>query len=350
MTRLDSAGHANPWNCTEPARAAGAATTKTLKRRARRPSRSADRGDAVARAARTVVEVLESRTMLTTVATGLSHWQEQGPGPIAHGQTAGLLPIGADGVSDPVAGAATAVVLVPGDPDTIYLGTINGGIWRTTNAGSPTIAGMPTWVPLTDQTPSLSIGALALDPSDASHQTVWAGMAHRSSFQNRGGPLTGVIRTTDGGATWNAIDPADFADTNVFNIVPLPGAPDTQVVLVATSDGLYRSADGAKTFSKVSGPLPNGPVSQLVQAPGNPNRLYASFPLHGTFTSPDGGANWVSANGDLPDARTTGANRIRLAVHSNTANGPDDDVVYAAFVNKDGDLVGVSRSTDHGAH
>src|SRR4029079_2295933 len=114
------------------------------------------------------------------------------------------------------------------------------------------VGGMPTWQPLTDQNPSLSVGALVLDPSDASHQTLWAGMAHRSSFQNRGGPLTGIVRSADGGATWNAIDPATFADTSVFTIVPWPATASGQTMLVATSDGLFRRTDPSQSFSKVS--------------------------------------------------------------------------------------------------
>jgi len=349
MTRLNRAAELGSWGFLG-LDAHGASAAKPGRRGGtRRGGAATGKNSAVRRAALAALEVLEDRTLMSTVATGLPHWLEQGPGPIENGQTAGLLPIGPDGLVNPVAGAASAVALVPGDPNTIYLGTINGGIWKTTNADTQMVGGMPTWQPLTDQNPSLSVGALVLDPSDASHQTLWAGMAHRSSFQNRGGPLTGIVRSADGGATWNAIDPATFADTNVFNIVPLPATASGQTVLVATSDGLFRRTDPSQSFSKVSGPLPNGPVSQLVQAPGNPNRLYVSFPLNGVFTSPDGGANWFNASGDLPTARTKDANRIRLAVHSN-AGSPDGDVVYAAFVNKDGDLVGVSRSTDHGAH
>lgn len=67
-------------------------------------------------------------------------WIEQGPGPILFDSNTVIPP------SSPVSGAINAIVVSPTDPDLIYVGTVNGGIWRTTNG----TAVSPAWTPLTD--------------------------------------------------------------------------------------------------------------------------------------------------------------------------------------------------------
>ena len=61
-----------------------------------------------------------------------------------------------------VAGAIQAVAAHPTNPNILYVGTANGGIWKTSNATSAS----PTWTELTDTDKSLSIGAIAFDPTD----------------------------------------------------------------------------------------------------------------------------------------------------------------------------------------
>src|SRR6185369_2666530 len=132
-----------------------------------RTGSSNNRRKSVIRAAvRTTMEDLEARTMFSASPVNLSNWEEQGPGPVLG--TGSLI----NGSSSPIAGAVNVIAPDPGNADIMYVGTVNGGIWRTSNA---TNASGPTWTPLTDQYPSLSIGALTYDPSDAQHHTLWAG-------------------------------------------------------------------------------------------------------------------------------------------------------------------------------
>jgi hypothetical protein len=67
-----------------------------------------------------------------------------------------------------VCGAIHAVITHPTDPSIVYIGEVNGGVWKTTNA----TAASPSWTTTTSDMPSLSIGALAFDPLDATVQTV----------------------------------------------------------------------------------------------------------------------------------------------------------------------------------
>src|SRR5947208_1741506 len=75
-------------------------------------------------------ETLEGRTLL-------SSWIEQGPGPILNGDVEGM-----EAQHGSVAGAVEALAPDPSNPDILYAGTVNGGVWKTTNA----TATSPTWV------------------------------------------------------------------------------------------------------------------------------------------------------------------------------------------------------------
>ena len=95
-----------------------------------------------------------------------------------------------------VVGAVKAVAAHPANPDIVYVGSVNGGVWRTRNAQNAT----PTWEQLTDAQLSLSIGALEFDPTDSTHRTLVTGTGRFSSLSRIGGSLIGLLRTTDGGA------------------------------------------------------------------------------------------------------------------------------------------------------
>src|ERR1041385_4226081 len=86
-------------------------------------------------------------------------WVEQGPGPNTVPNNSGFTE---------VSGAIQAIAADPSNPNRIFVATVNGGIWRTENA----MAAAPTWVPLTDQQPSLSMGCIAFSPLDPAHNTL----------------------------------------------------------------------------------------------------------------------------------------------------------------------------------
>src|SRR5207244_11722614 len=116
-------------------------------------------------------------------------------------------------------GRVLAVAGVPGDPATFYFGAVDGGVWRTRNAGI-------TWEPLFDDQPIASIGALALAPSDPNVIYVGTGEASIRSDITYG---AGVYKSTDGGAHWHALG---LSDTRHIGKV-LVDARNPDVVLVA---------------------------------------------------------------------------------------------------------------------
>ena len=274
---------------------------------------------------------------------GISAWVEQGPGPILKGQTEGL-------PNNPVSGAAMAIAPDLTHPGIVYVGTVNGGIWRTLNANATN----PSWVQLTDlKLPALSISSLAISPMNPG--VLFAGTGSTSSDAFDGSPGFGVARTTDGGTSWTVLAKSTFSGRRINSVVPTAissGGVNGQVVLVSTlfdKGGVYRSTNGGNAFTRVSGGsgLPDGGVSSLVSDPTNHLRFYAGVPqafgggsAAGVYRSLDGGQTWSAVNVGLSSIATS--SRILLSVSRNTG------VVYAMVINSSGVASGVFRSANGG--
>jgi Bacterial Ig domain len=219
-------------------------------------------------------------------------WIAHGPGPTLFGQVENIIP------NNEVVGAIHTVAAHPTDANILFVGGVNSGIWRTGNA----TAASPNWTPLIDNFPSLSIGALEFDPTDATNRTLVAGIGRFSSFNRGGGPLTGLLRTTDGGNNWTPISHPLL----VQNISGVAARGDTLLAaanfqFINLSGGLFRSTDGGINWALVSGSngLPVGGVFDLVGVPGNLNRFYVSVQRIGIFRSDDGGVSWTNiSSGD----------------------------------------------------
>ena len=104
-------------------------------------------------------------------------WLKEGPGPIINDATH-VAP------EDVNSGAVSAIAPYLSNPYVVYIGTVNGGIWKSTQATNAD----PDWRPLTDQFPSLSIASLAISPLDdtpGDGPTLYAGRA-ASAVSKRG--------------------------------------------------------------------------------------------------------------------------------------------------------------------
>ncbi|HEX5499606.1 MAG TPA: hypothetical protein VFX03_10280, partial [Thermomicrobiales bacterium] len=255
---------------------------------------------------------------------------------------------------DQTAGAIETVLPDPLRPNVLYAGTVNGGIWKTTNYDPSNPAAAPTWTPLTDnlpaidlgggvsRRPSLSIGAMQFDPADPTNNTIIAGIGRFSSFAETGGFLGGLLKTTDGGLNWTEISPTELQGHNISGV-----AEHGNMILAGANHffntgGLYRSTNGGGNFNLVSGTngLPVGPVTDLTADPSDPlHKTYFVGVLGaagGIFMSNDDGATWqdVTPAGFRPQAAYFDDN-LRIAA-SNTS-------VFFGYV-KDGQLANVFYS------
>src|ERR1700742_1836681 len=144
------------------------------------------------------------------------------------------------------AGRTRALAGVPSQPATFYLGAVNGGVWKTTDAGD-------TWHSVWDNQPTGSIGSIAVALSDPNVVYVASGEGLARPDLSVG---DGMYKSTDAGKTWThlglrdgqqigqiAVDPQN-ADRVFAAVTGHPYGPNQE-------RGLYRSTDGGKTFKNV---------------------------------------------------------------------------------------------------
>ncbi|MBX7244727.1 MAG: hypothetical protein K1X53_04470 [Candidatus Sumerlaeaceae bacterium] len=265
---------------------------------------------------------------------------EKGPEGVTDGQAENVVP------SNKVVGAANALACHPTSGDTIYVGAANGGVWKTTNATSLD----PTWTPLTDAFGSLSIGALEFDPTDATSNTLVAGIGRTSSLGSIGGSRIGVLRTTDGGTNWFLLAGSGGTLTGK-NIVGIAARGAVIVVAVNAVDsgltGIYRSTNTGATFVRISNDgssgLPTGNALDLQGDPGNTANLYAAISgsSPGVYKSTNSGATWTIVSDATMNGVMGSPSKVEMAV-GNSNN------VYCAVVTS-GKLAQVFRSGNGGS-
>jgi photosystem II stability/assembly factor-like uncharacterized protein len=293
---------------------------------------------------RPVIEGLEDRSLLSTsIPLDPVNWTALGPAPISNGQTPG---------QQPVSGRIAAIAADPNDANVIYLATAGGGVWKTTDAGAD-------WTPLTDDQPTLFMGALAIAPSDSNVIYAGTGEATNSvlSFYGRG-----VLKSTDAGATWTLLGNDVFDRHTISQIVVSPTDPNTVYVAVAGggvngvsgNTGIWESTDGGQTWTNTTTAISTtAAFSDLEMDPTDPQTLYAAVgsirgsAVNGVYKTTDGGATW-SAAGNFPMG--VGDGRITVAV------APADPQTLYALISGSGQagttlgrLVAVMKSTDGGA-
>ncbi|WP_428390677.1 WD40/YVTN/BNR-like repeat-containing protein [Lichenicoccus sp.] len=241
----------------------------------------------------------------------------------------------------------------PNDRNRFYFGAVNGGVWRTDDAGR-------TWQPIFDSAPVGSIGALAVAQSAPDTLYVGTGEADMRSDIAQG---TGLYRSTDAGRTWTSIGLKDTQQ--IGRILVDPRNPD--VVLVAALGhpygpnamrGVFRSSDGGRTWTKTLFRDQDTGAIDLAFAPGHPDIVYAALwqtrrppwnvyppssgPGSGLYRSADGGRTWTHLTGHgLPDAPA----RIGIA----TTPARPDRVLALIDVRPGARGGGLYRSDDAGA-
>ena len=246
-------------------------------------------------------------------------------------------------------GRAIAVTGVPGEPDVFYFGAAAGGVWKTVDAGS-------TWKPVFDHEPISSIGAIAVAPSN--HNVVYVG-AGEGALRGNISYGDGVYKSLDAGKTWTNIGLKDTRQIGAIVVDPVN--PD--VVMVAAighafgpnaERGVFRSADGGRTWTKVLYRNADTGAIDVTFDPNNSSIVYAALwqvrrqpwnfssggPGSGLFRSTDGGLTWSELKGQGLPSGILG--RIDVSV-----SAADSKRIYAMIEAADG---GLYRSDDAGAH
>jgi hypothetical protein len=283
-------------------------------------------------------------------------WEPIGPAPTTFGQTENVRNV-AGVANDEVTGAVHTVVADP--YGTMYIGTVNGGVWRTHKAFNRDEV---TWQHLTDGQPSQSIGALDLDPTRL-YTTIVAGIGRFSSFSRiQGGALIGLMRSTNFGQTWKVLNGAGvLIDKNISGVAARGKVLVASVNTATPNDnqnrGVFRSVDTGATFVQISRAdmafgLPAGVAFDLVGDPFRSRRLFvpitsATGGPNGIFRSDDTGAHWKKVSDAAIDAQLDGGPTGNAVTNVELAVGRHNNV-YLAIARAPGRLSSVFRSGDGG--
>lgn len=252
-----------------------------------------------------------------------------------------------------IEGRITTIVIHPTNPQIVYIGTANGGVWKSTNFCA-------SWVSVFDNQNTSSIGALAIDPVNPN--TIYCGTGESNSLRSYY-PGTGMYKSTDAGATWSSIG---LANTYSFGNIAI-NPSNTQIIYAAavgstrrknTERGLYKSTNGGVSWSQSLYIADSVGAIDVALDPSNPNKVFAAMwerqrredyikyggPMTALYVTTNGGANWSVVTGGFP-SNASDLGRISLDI---CASNPQ--VVYALTAYANGNTRGLYKSIDGGTN
>jgi hypothetical protein len=227
---------------------------------------------------------------------GVSNWVQLGPTAIPKGQTYSAARV-------LVTGRVTSIAIDPSNPNIVYCGAAQGGVWKTVNAGQ-------SWFPTSDNELSLAIGAIAVDPVNP--LIVYAGTGE-GNFSGDSYYGSGLLKSTNGGASWTMNATATFIGARFCRIAITPGLSTN--LFAATTSGLFRSTNSGVNWTAMSGGLPAAACTDVCIDSGNTNVAYAAFWGQGIWKTVNATAaspTWTKLTTGLPASGTF--TRIALGI------------------------------------
>lgn len=210
------------------------------------------------------------------------------------------------------AGRLNCVRVHPTDPLKIYVGSPSGGLWISADGGN-------TWTTNTDNLPSvIGCSDIAFDPANPNIMYMATGDGDAGD-----NATVGVLKSTDGAQTWNktGLTFAMGVGRTMSRVMVNP--TNGSILVVATSNGIYRSTDAGVTFTQATNTATGLPVSgsfkDMEFKPGDANTMYASGSE--IFKSTNAGLTWTKVTSGVPAA--SGVSRMAIAVTL-----ADPNVVY----------------------
>jgi photosystem II stability/assembly factor-like uncharacterized protein len=250
-----------------------------------------------------------------------------------------------------IGGRVTDIVGDPFDEQIFYVAAATGGIFKTVDGGT-------TWTPIFDEQPSLSMGALTLDPNDSEVIYAATGESNSAGFTYFG---TGVYRSTDGGAAWIHLG---LTETKFIARIVVDPANSQKIVVAAMGDqyaagpqrGIYLSTTGGDSWERLLFVNDSTGASDVLISPDDSNIMFAATWQRmrsasmravggrgsGIYRTINGGLNWTRLTDGLP-APANDVGRIGLALCESSPN-----VMYAIYADDPGNFAGIYKSVDSG--
>lgn len=250
-----------------------------------------------------------------------------------------------------IEGRITTIAIDPNNPQIVYIGSANGGVWKSTNY-------CQTWTSVFDNQNTSSIGAIAIDPLNTN--IIYCGTGEANSLRSHY-PGTGMYKSTNGGTSWTFIGlPNSF---NIGNIAINPS--NTQEIYTAVlgatrrknpERGLYKSTNGGFNWTNTFFISDSVGVVDVTIDPTNPNKLFACAwerlrredyikyggVKSGLYVSNNSGVNWTQVTNGFPFNDPT-LGRISLDIARSNTN-----TIYALLADANGNSKGLYKSTDGG--
>ena len=196
-----------------------------------------------------------------------------------------------------MSGRVTDLAVYEDDPSIFYVASASGGLLKTINGGN-------TWENVFDSQTTVSIGDVAINPTDPN--VVWVGTGEANNRQSSSWG-DGIYKSVDGGKTWKNMGLRD--SQHIGRIVVDP--QDTDIVYVAAvgrlwgankERGVFKTTDGGVTWQHVLAINENTGATDLIMDPANSKVLIAA----GVFAAPH------RAMGSTAAGRTPASTRARM--------------------------------------
>ncbi|HEX2786788.1 MAG TPA: T9SS type A sorting domain-containing protein [Ignavibacteria bacterium] len=252
-----------------------------------------------------------------------------------------------------IEGRITTAVIDPVNPQIVYCGSANGGVWKSTNF-------CQTWTSIFDNQNTSSIGALAIDPNNPN--IIYCGTGEANSLRSYY-PGTGMYKSVNGGANWTFIGlDSSFC---IGNIAINPS--NSQEVYVASMGwtrrkndqrGIYKSTNGGVNWSRSFFIADSVGAIDVAIDPSNPSRVFAAMwerqrredyvkyggIKSGLYLSTNSGASWSQVSGGFPINDAT-LGRISFDICRNSPQ-----IMYALTAFANGNSRGLYKSTNDGVN
>lgn len=263
---------------------------------------------------------LEQRDVLRSFNTGLKstdnnlniplfNWVSLGPTPGAYFSYGNISSRIVTGAFDPI------------NPNIIYVGPANGGVWKSTDAGI-------TWTPLTDQQASLSMGAIEIDPNNTNIIYAGTGEATYSGASYYG---RGLLKSTDAGQSWTQIT-SGLPTSSYFSRIKIRPNNSTQLLAALGNSGLYRSTNSGTSWSQII----TGRIDDVIFTPTG-DTVFAVGGSGGLRRSIDGGVTFSAFGTGLATGTRTHFDFAKV----------NPAIMYASVYSS---TVNIYKSTNYGAN